>query len=230
MGIGRAPSIGAVLAGSRGPNERGLGHPGRVRRGLLLRRRALPGRGGRGHRQFLRAGQWDGDDSFDIILDSFNDDETALKFSVLPLGALVDEEVQNDASPSGDQWPVNREWNGFWEARTHRTEDGWSAEIRIPWSSLGFRATDGRVVMGLIAGRYIARLDERHVFPATLHPDIENAEFKPSLAQDVEIRGVESGPPLYVSPYVLSGLDRTRDLDLGPAPLPRRFLRRWAWT
>ncbi|NNM33502.1 MAG: carbohydrate binding family 9 domain-containing protein [Gemmatimonadetes bacterium] len=162
--------------------------------------------------------QWDGDDAFDIIIDSFNDNETALKFTVLPLGALVDEEVQNDATSTGDQWPVNRDWNGFWEARTHRTEDGWSAEMRIPWSSLGFKADDGRVVMGLIAGRYIARLDERHVFPVTLHPDISNAEIKPSLAQDVEIRGVESGPPLYVSPYVLSGVDRTRDVDLGLPP------------
>ena len=161
--------------------------------------------------------QWDGDDSFDIIIDSFNDNETALKFTVLPLGALVDEEVQNDATSSGDQWPLNREWNGFWEARTHRTDDGWSAEVRIPWSSLGFRAQDGRVVMGLIAGRYIARLDERHIFPA-LHPDIQNAEFKPSLAQDVELQGVESGPPLYVSPYVLSGVDRTRDVGLGLPP------------
>jgi hypothetical protein len=165
--------------------------------------------------------QWDGDDSFDIIIDSFNDNETALKFTVLPLGALLDEEVQNDASPGGGEWPLNQDWNGFWEAATQRSDEGWSAEVRIPLSSLGFEPEDGRVVMGLIAGRYIARLNEKHIFPA-LSPAVENAEFKPSLAQDISLTEVESGPPLYLTPYLLTGVDRTRDPASLAPPQARR--------
>lgn len=160
--------------------------------------------------------RWDGDDAFDLVIDSYNDNETALKFTVMPLGAILDEEVQNDANQVGSQWPLNVDWNGYWEARTQQTEDGWFAEVRIPMSSLGFEGGQESVVMGLIAARYIARLDEKHIFPA-ITPDIENAEFKPSLAQDVELVGVEGSAPLYVTPYLLLGADRTRDFD-DPVP------------
>ena len=164
--------------------------------------------------------RWDGDDSFELLVDSFNDNETALKFTVMPLGALMDEEVQNDANRVGEDWPLNMDWNGYWEALTHQTDEGWFTEMRIPLSTLGFEAEDGRVVMGIIAARYIARLNEKHIFPA-LAPDVENAEFKPSLAQDVELLDVESGPPLHATPYLLSGADRTREPELGPSASTR---------
>jgi hypothetical protein len=75
--------------------------------------------------------------------------------------------------------------------------------------------------MGLIAGRYIARLNEKHIFPA-LSPAVENAEFKPSLAQDISLTEVESGPPLYLTPYLLTGVDRTRDPASLAPPQARR--------
>jgi hypothetical protein len=158
----------------------------------------------------LQRDRWDGDDAFDLVVDSYNDDQTALKFTTTPLGILQDGEVLNDAQWSGGVQAVNDEWNGFWEASSRRTEDGWTSEMRIPFSTLGFSVDDGRAVMGLIASRYIARLNERHIFPA-IPPEWDMADSKPSQARDVVLEGVDEATPLWVIPYGLAGLDRTAD-------------------
>jgi hypothetical protein len=155
--------------------------------------------------------RWNGDDAFDFIIDSFNDNETARSFTTTPLGIMIDKEVSNDADPSGGAQPLNSEWNTYWDVATQVTEEGWFAEMRIPFSSLGFEIDGERVVMGVIAGRYISRLNEKHIFPA-IEPNMAMAEFKPSLAQDIALVGIDRGPPLYATPYVLGGVDRRRQL------------------
>lgn len=99
------------------------------------------------------------------------------------------------------------EYDSFWDAAAQVTADGWSAEMRIPFSSLRFRQEpDGTVRMGLIAGRYISRKAERHVFP-DIRPGPAVAHYKPSLAEDVVLEGVQSHRTLYVRPYVLGGVE-----------------------
>jgi hypothetical protein len=50
-------------------------------------------------------------------------------------------------------------WDPVWEAATHIDEDGWTAEIRIPYSQLRF-SRDSVQVWGLQIGRLIKRRDE----------------------------------------------------------------------
>ncbi len=153
--------------------------------------------------------RWDGDDAFDLIVDGYNDDETALKFTTTPLGVRLDEEIRNDAEFGGGARPFNRDWNGFWDAAVEVTEAGWFAEMRIPWSTIGFEPSGDRVLMGLIAGRYIARKDEKHLFPA-IPPRWDAADAKPSRARDVVLDGLSAETPFYVTPYVLAGAVRSR--------------------
>jgi hypothetical protein len=167
----------------------------------------------------LMRDRWDGDDAFDIIIDSFNDNATALKFTTTPLGILLDQEIRNDAQPGTGVPPINGEWNTFWDASTQQTEEGWFAEVRIPLSSLGFTVDDEAAVMGLIASRYIARNDEKHIFPA-IPPNWDMADFKPSQARDVILEGVEEQTPLWVTPYALLGVSRMRDPTLNPIQAP----------
>ena len=166
----------------------------------------------------LRRDTWEGDDAFDLIVDSYNDNQTALKFTTSPLGVQIDEEVRNDAQPGSEDGPLNRDWNTWWDAATTITDEGWFAEVRIPLSSLGFAEGAEQTVMGIIAARYIARLDEKHIYPA-IPPDQEMAEFKPSLAADMSLEGVSAQRPLWVTPYALTGVSRIRDRS---APTPVR--------
>ncbi|UCH10836.1 MAG: carbohydrate binding family 9 domain-containing protein [Fidelibacterota bacterium] len=144
-----------------------------------------------------------GDDLFTLLIDSFNDNENALVFMTNPAGMRGDCTIANDAEGQHG-FPGNFTWNTFWDVEVERTEEGWFAEMRIPFSSLRFQNAGGEVVMGVIAYRTIGRKEERIVFPG-IPPKWRSSTLKPSQARDVSLHGVHSSKPVYVTPYVLGG-------------------------
>jgi hypothetical protein len=153
-----------------------------------------------------------GDDLFGLVIDSFNDDESALAFYTNAVGTRIDEAISNNGEFSGSN-PFNRNWNTFWDSAARLTAHGWEAEIRIPFSSLRFNAEDGRVVMGVICWRTITRKMEVDTYPA-LDGKLYRGHRRPSLAEDVELVGVSSARQLLVTPYVLSGVSQqTETID-----------------
>jgi hypothetical protein len=141
--------------------------------------------------------RWNGDDAFAMYIDAFNDNQTAKWFGLTAGGTRFDILLSDDGNAS------NGSWDTFWSAKTTITDSGWFAEVKIPFSSLGFHVgADGRATMGFTATRLVSRIEERVVFP-----DIDpRFEFRrPSLARDIVLTGVRSHTPLYVTPYVLSG-------------------------
>src|SRR5687767_6247124 len=145
--------------------------------------------------------RWNGDDAFAIYIDAFNDNQTSKWFGITAAGMRFDLLLSDDGNAQ------NASWDTFWTAKTTVTDSGWFAEVRIPFSSLGFHvAPDGRAIMGLTLTRLVSRLEERVTFPA-IDP---KAEFRrPSLARDVVLRDVRSHKPMYVTPYVLSSAARS---------------------
>ncbi len=158
-----------------------------------------------------------GDDHFEILLDTFNDNETAVLFTTTPAGIRKDAAIANDASGGGitsGQW-INGDFNTFWDVATVVNGEGWFAEIRVPFTSLRFQDHDGQVVMGIILQRKVARKTERLVFPSV--PSIADWAFlKPSLAQKIVLEGIRPSTPLYLTPYGLTGVQQSYPLnDLG---------------
>ncbi|NBW93269.1 MAG: hypothetical protein EBR20_02675, partial [Bacteroidetes bacterium] len=151
--------------------------------------------------------RYSGDDTFAIVLDTFNDNENALWFFTTPTGVRFDYAVSDDADGGGGGGmgsAVNRSWNTFWDVVTKVDERGWFAEMRIPFSSLSFQEVDGSVDMGMIVYRYISRKGERHVYPP-IRPNWDLGFAKPSQAAKVRMEGIRSQKPLYVTPYVTGG-------------------------
>lgn len=145
--------------------------------------------------------RWNGDDAVAFYVDAFNDNRNSKWFGLTASGVRFDQLVSDDGLT------LNASWDTFWAARTTMTPDGWFAEVRIPFSSIGVQPDSaGRVVMGLTATRLVSRLDERVTFPA-IDPQFEFR--RPSVAQDVILSDVRSHRPLYVTPYVLGGSSRT---------------------
>ena len=71
---------------------------------------------------------------------------------ILPL-VMMEILVQVDA--------YNGSWNTYWDVETTRDDNGyWYAEMRIPFSSLGYQVTDGVTKMGIIVYRWIASQNE----------------------------------------------------------------------
>ena len=155
--------------------------------------------------------RWNGDDAFAIYVDAFNDNENAKWFGTTPAGTRFDVLVSDDGATT------NGSWDGFWDARTTVTEDGWFAEVRIPFSTLGFQTDmEGRAVMGLTVTRLVSRLNERVTFPA-IDPAFQFRQ--PSRARDVSLEGVRTRNPLHLTPYVLGGRERvTVPAGAGGAP------------
>lgn len=147
---------------------------------------------------------YSGDETFAIILDTFNDSENARWFFVTPTGVRVDQLVLNDSEGNNS---INRNWNTFWDVETQITNEGWFAEIRIPFSSLGFEEFNGQVTMGMIVYRYIARNAERHIYP-DISPTWSRGFTKPSQAQKISMSGIEYRKPVYITPYLLGGFEQ----------------------
>jgi hypothetical protein len=84
--------------------------------------------------------KWDFDtnaeDTFAVVLDTYGDKRNAYWFIVNPNGAQFDALVMDNGRKS------NSDWNGVWNVATTRTDQGWFAEIRIPFSTLKFSSAE----------------------------------------------------------------------------------------
>ena len=67
---------------------------------------------------------------FEVMLDPFLDRRTGYDFTVNPYG------VQIDWTVADDDW--SSAWDGVWDSATSRSADGFSVEMRIPFSTLRF--------------------------------------------------------------------------------------------
>ena len=144
------------------------------------------------------------DDRFMWILDTFRDGRTGYFFEINPAGLMGD-----GLLGAGGHFGVNKSWDGVWEARTARLEDGWSAEIRIPFGTLNFDPADDS--WGFNVQRTIRRRNEEirwsgHRLNQTL--------FEPVHAGTLTgIRDVSQGLGLEVTPYAVQNWRQTTAAD-----------------
>jgi hypothetical protein len=169
-----------------------------------------------------------GSDHFEIMLDTYNDNETGYIFSTTPTAIRNDAAITNDGTGgtiSQSGW-FNHDFNTFWDAKAKVTEEGWFTEVRIPFSSLRFQEINGEVIMGLTVQRKIARRSERIVYPA-IPPITDWAFLRPSLAQKIKIQGIRSRKQFYVTPYALTGVTQWNKLNEGENGYDRENEFKW---
>ncbi len=92
-------------------------------------------------------------DFFEIVIDGYHDHLSRAFFDLNPSGSKSDYiGIGTSCCDSG--------WDPVWEAATHIDDDGWTAEIRIPFSQLRF-SRDSVQTWGLEIRRYIKRRNEQ---------------------------------------------------------------------
>ncbi|MBO6524631.1 MAG: carbohydrate binding family 9 domain-containing protein [Balneolaceae bacterium] len=156
--------------------------------------------------------RYSSDDVLAIVIDGFNDNQNATWFFTNPAGVRFDVALANDADFSGGRNSFNPSYNTFWDVATTQTEEGWFAEMRIPFSSIGILVEDDVAEIGFITYRWISNINERHIFPA-IPPNWNLGNAKPSQAHDVRLEGVQSKNPVYITPYGLGGYSSFSDLS-----------------
>jgi hypothetical protein len=107
-------------------------------------------------RRVTRRDQFDGD-WVEINIDSYFDHRTGFSFTVNAAGVKGDEAISND----GENWDAN--WNPVWFAEVAVDNEGWCAEMRIPFSQLRFGEKEEHV-WGIQVQRRIFRKQERSVW------------------------------------------------------------------
>jgi len=140
------------------------------------------------------------DDYFEIIIDSSHDRRNAYVFQVNPLGtqrdALITEE---QAAENGDGDPG---WDGVWTSEARITNDGWTATVGIPFSTLNFmRSRD--VIWGINFKRFIRRRNEEDLWSGW-----QRVYGAARIGQAGELHGISdigSGRLFIVKPYGLTG-------------------------
>jgi hypothetical protein len=93
-------------------------------------------------------------DWVEINIDSYHDQRTAFSFTTSVSGVRGDEFVSNN----GNFWDVS--WNPIWFAKTHINSQGWTAEIKIPFSQLRY-GNEQQKIWGIQVMRRIFRKEER---------------------------------------------------------------------
>ncbi|MCX7906694.1 MAG: carbohydrate binding family 9 domain-containing protein [Bacteroidetes bacterium] len=160
------------------------------------------------------------DDHVTIVLDTYLTRLSGLGFSTNPNGVRRDFAIFNDAA---ERIPLDPNWNTFWDVATARGDWGWSAEFRIPLSSLRYQVQNGQARMGFIASRMIRRKSELALLPH-IGREFRNAQWRVSQAADLILPlDRPSRPPFYLTPYALGGYGQ----DARPAGLGYRMDPRW---
>ena len=150
-------------------------------------------------------------DSVTIFLDTYHDNRTAFCFSTNPLGAQRDGVITADLSEEEQNW----EWNGVWVNASRIDEQGWTAEIAIPFRTLRFHGDDDQV-WGINLARFIPRKREEAFWSPILRDYGWWGIFRvSSYGHLTGLRGLKHPGKWEVKPYVLAGVQNEFSLG-GP--------------
>ncbi len=142
-------------------------------------------------RRLGRRDAWLDADVFIVYLDGYHDGRSGNYFSVNAGGTLSDGTLFND------DWDDNT-WDGVWEGRARVDAEGWTVEMRIPYSELRFPDKPEQV-WGVNCRRLVGRTKE----DAYLVPRPKNASG--FVSRFLELRGISGiRPParLAITPYI----------------------------
>jgi len=136
-------------------------------------------------------------DYFILFLDPYFDRRSGFYFALDAAGTYYDGVLTND------EWS-DESWDGVWEGKVGRDAEGWTAEMRIPFSQLRFQETN---TWGINFERSIARKHEEIYLVFTPK---DGSGF---VSRFADLKGIEQiTPPSRVEalPYVTAKAEYTR--------------------
>ncbi len=152
-----------------------------------------------------------GDDAVAILLDPFDDNRNGYVFATNANGAEFDALLADEGKE------FNVDWRGVWEVAGTSTEEGWSAEFKIPLRTLRYPNPSAEA-WGFNVFRMIRRKNETVLWQAWSR---DTGGFH-RVSQAGKLEGIRDLPPpgrnLEAKPFVLGGMRQSREDD---GTLPR---------
>ena len=142
------------------------------------------------------------DDAVCIALDPFLDRRNGYWFMINPNGAQGDALITNNTD-------INDDWDGVWSVVARIDEEGWKAEIELPFNSLSFNPN--AEAWGINISRHIRRRQEWDRWSRPLQDfdtyQVSEAGYLRGLT------GIEQGLGLEFAPYAIAKFRDQRELD-----------------
>lgn len=111
-------------------------------------------------RQFAQRDQGGPMDRVNLYVDFDGDGRNGYNFTVLLSNSIIDTTITNENQ-------FNDDWDGDWRHATSEDEQGWYAELLIPWHIAPMRAaSEGKRTIGVSLDRVIGATGERASWPA----------------------------------------------------------------
>ncbi len=142
--------------------------------------------------QLCRRDNMVGSDVISIYLDTYHDYSSGYNFRVNPCGVQRDVYVYNDGHMDPD-------WDAVWSAETSVDENGWYAEMRIPFAAVRYSNGD-EMTWGLNIYRY---MHSRGEDTSWVNWDRELSGFVSRFGEITGLFDVPSARQLELLPYVV---------------------------
>ena len=138
-------------------------------------------------------------DRVTIYIDPLRTGSRGYYFQINPSSVLADGTIYGETSLDGS-------WDGVWSGAATVDERGWSAELRVPLTSIAFR-DEGVQSWGICVERYVQRTKETSIWPAI--PKDSNT-FVSRFAELRDLRELRRKASLRLQPYASLDLQLAR--------------------
>ncbi len=136
-------------------------------------------------------------DWFIVSIDSYHDLTTAFCFNVTAAGVKGDEVL----TANGNQSDSN--WNPIWFTKSKINNNGWSAELKIPFSQLRFSSVEDQI-WGLQVSRKIFRKNERTNWQ---HISKSDAGWVSNFGELHGLKNIKPKRQVELQPYVVGSIE-----------------------
>lgn len=144
------------------------------------------------------------DDSVFVLIEAVSDRDHYYYFATNLNAAQLDGRVNLDGRTADPAW------DGNWRSAAQKTDSGWSAEIAIDLSGLGYQSKEEKVI-GIRLSRIVPRMLESSFWSGALDPAFKISQ----LGQLPRISMAEAEKKLQISPHVISSLEEGERQELG---------------
>ena len=136
-------------------------------------------------------------DWVEINIDSYHDKRSGFSFTSSVSGVKGDEFISNN----GNNWDGS--WNPIWYLQTNIDNEGWTAEVKIPFSQLKF-GNDKEQIWGIQVQRRFFRAEERSTWQRI---PLDSPGWVSEFGELHGLKDIEAQKQIEIQPYSASQLN-----------------------
>lgn len=144
-----------------------------------------------------------GDDTVGIKIDTYNDQRSAYRFLVNPMGSQIDG-IENEVTQQESD-----SWDGIWDSAGQITDEGYIVEMALPLRMLNFNESKNIQDWGIELMRFYPR--EENLRISNIYMDRNNSCELCQLHTASGFEGAKQGDNLIIAPSLVTGKHQQRN-------------------